>query len=540
MSFWTGFTTGLASSVDKGLQKAIEKRDGELSAAKNFWMQRKATKLEKAEEKKEAYDEKADKAFDILAGELGDTSFARAVMQKLGGPDEALAYIQKVNDTRATLQPGEKYSMVDDFKGYVAPKTEVTAEQNREAVRMKMPSMGQVTAEDLAVDDPIARLFGQDSKLATRAAETINTRFADVSKIDSTPISDVGTIAQVDLSRQIAAKEAAYTQVTRGREDTRFNIEVSAAKQNTSRIDQAMKIADAAEKRAVSQFASDEDQRKLENARAEVAALQRQTTLIQQAEAHVKDMELKDLSIEEAKAEAQKRKEHPIFKSYEDMAVYATQKLAAGNLTEQQEADFNRMYTDAIAGANAYNTATSDEGGTGVEFAKQSLDSMVEAARKLELEKIPTKSIGDKVEMVIKGNEATYYGGMERALNTVANRLTPAGGTMPAQAQRYIESLRADNTQKAYGYATSQASEYANALANNKSTDKINYVPFNVVDGAVNTIKSNNQDISDGQALKMYAQENLKPGAVVPMDDSKTTFGIWTGTKFVKATDMGR
>ena len=50
MSFWTGFTTGLASSVDKGLQAAMKARDEELSSARNFWMQRQATKLEKAEE----------------------------------------------------------------------------------------------------------------------------------------------------------------------------------------------------------------------------------------------------------------------------------------------------------------------------------------------------------------------------------------------------------------------------------------------------------------------------------------------------------
>ena len=541
MSFWTGFTTGLASSVDKGLQKAIEKRDGELSRAKDFWMQRKATKLEKAEEKKEAYDEKAEQAFNVLAEELGDPTFAAAALRKLGTPDDALKYIENVKATRATLQPGQTYSMVEDFKGYVPGKDKLTREQALEQIRMPMPSIGKVKAEDFEVDDPIARLFGQDSKLAARAADTINKRYADYANIDQRPKSDIGTIRQVDLSRQIAAKEAAYTDKTRGREDVRFKIEVDAAKQNESRIDQAMKIASAAEKRAQSQFASDQDQRDLENARAEVEALQRQSTLIQQAEAHVKDMELKELSIEEAKAEAQKRKEHPIFKSFEDMAVYASQKLASRDLSEQDKADFERMYTDAIAGANAYNAATSDKEGTsGIEFSKQSLDSIIEGARKLELEKVPTRKIGDKVELIIKGNEAEYYGGMERALNTVIRRLTPEGKSMPPQAQRYVESLKADNSQKAFGYASSVASEYAAAKAENKSTAELNYVPYNVVEGAVNTIKANNTGLSDGQALKQYAKENLAPGAVVPMDESKTVYGIWTGSKFLRAADMGR
>lgn len=541
MSFWTGFTTGLASSVDKGLQAAMKARDEELSSARNFWMQRQATKLEKAEEEKQSYDKKAEQAFNTLADELGDPTFARAAMKKLGTPDDALAYIEKVKATRATLQPGQSYLMQDDFIGYTPGKTQFTREQALEDVRMPMPSIGKVTAKALDVDDPIAKLFGEDSKLAERAAENINKRFADPANIDQRPKSDIGTIRQVDLSRQIAAKEAAYTDKTRGREDVRFKIEVDAAKQNSSRIDQAMKIATAAEKRAQGQFASDQDQRDLENARAEVAALQRQSTLIQQAEAHVKDMELKELSIEEAKAEAQKRKEHPIFKSFEDMAVYASQKLISTDLSEQEKADFERMYTDAIAGANAYNSATSDtEGTSGIEFSKQSLDSIIESARKLELEKVPTRKIGDRVELIIKGSEAEYYGGMERALNTVIKRLTPEGKSMPPQAQRYVESLKADNSQKAFGYASSVASEYAAAKAENKSTAKLNYVPYNVVDGAVSTIKANNTSLSDGQALKQYAKENLAPGAVVPMDESKTVYGIWTGSKFLRAADMGR
>lgn len=541
MSFWTGFTTGLASSVDKSLQASIKARDEDLSRAKNFWMQRQATKLEKAEEEKTDYDKKAEQAFNTLADELGDPTFARAAMKKLGTPDDALAYIEKVKATRATLQPGEKYLMQDDFVGYKPGETVFTREQALQDVRMPMPKMGTVTAKALDVDDPIARLFGQDSKLAERAAESINKRFADPASIDQRPKSDIGTIRQVDLSRQIAAKEAAYTDTTRGRETTLFNIEVAAADQNKNRIDQAMELAAEAEKRAVDQFASDQDQRDLENAKAEVEALQRQTTLIQQAEAHVKNMELKDLSIEEAKEAAAKRKEHPIFKSYEDMAVYASQKLSSPDLSETEKEDFERMYTDAIAGANAYNAATSDETGAGsVEFSKQSLDSIIEGARKLELEKVPTKKIGDKVELIIKGNEAEYYGGMDRALNTVIKRLTPKGKSMPPQAQRYIESLKASNSQKAFGFASSVAAEYTQATATNQSTDKINFVPFNVVEGAVNSIKTANTALSDGQALKQYARENLAPGAVIPMDESKNVYGIWTGTKFLKAADMGR
>ena len=87
MSFWTGFTTGLAGSVDRALQGAMEQDRKELSRAKNFWREIKAQKLDKEQEKKEAYDEKAEKAYNFLADELGDATMAYAVMKKLGGAD---------------------------------------------------------------------------------------------------------------------------------------------------------------------------------------------------------------------------------------------------------------------------------------------------------------------------------------------------------------------------------------------------------------------------------------------------------------------
>ena len=115
MSFWTGFTTGLAGSVDRALQGAMEQDRNELSRAKRFWRERRAQKLDREQEKKEAYDEKAEKAYNFLADELGDTTMAYAVMKKLGGADEALAYVDKVKAKRDTLQAGEVYNVRDDF-----------------------------------------------------------------------------------------------------------------------------------------------------------------------------------------------------------------------------------------------------------------------------------------------------------------------------------------------------------------------------------------------------------------------------------------
>ena len=47
-SFGTGLMTGLATSVDKSLRNAMDKRDEELSSARKFWQQRQAQKMDAA------------------------------------------------------------------------------------------------------------------------------------------------------------------------------------------------------------------------------------------------------------------------------------------------------------------------------------------------------------------------------------------------------------------------------------------------------------------------------------------------------------
>jgi len=46
--------------------------------------------------------------------------------------------------------------------------------------------------------------------------------------------------------------------------------------------------------------------------------------------------------------------------------------------------------------------------------------------------------------------------------------------------------------------------------------------------------------LQNSQDLKKYARENIKKGAVVPLKEDGSLYGIWTGTKFVKAQDMDR
>ena len=541
MSFWTGFTTGLASSVDRGLQKAIERRDGELSRAKEFWMQRKATKLEKAEEEKAAYDKKAEKAYNRLADELGDTTMAYAAFQKLGGADEALDYLSKVDEARGKLQPGQTYNIADDFVDYKAGKTTLTRAEGLESVRMQLPSLGTVSASDLAIDDKLGRLFGREGRAAEQAAASINKRFAEFQGQGAAAPTDIGTIGRVDLSRQVAAVSEKERQEERELDiQTKqlglksMTLDMDAKKLGMTRTQQAIQLDADAAKLAEKKFLSAEEQREIDNKRAEAESLRRQTELIMKSEKHVLDMESAGLTIEEQKREADKAKEFPEFASFEKAIVYANTQLARSDLSDQERSDLEKLSEDMTAAAIAYNNQVENEGGEAIEFSKQSLDSIIQGAQNFELKNVPSESIGDKIQYKIEGNEAQYFAGMERALNAVTKRLTPEGGTMPAQAQRYIDELKSNTMQRAFDFAKSQESKYTQA-GTASAQQRAKYVPLNVVQGAVEQIKAQNQGMSDAAAMKQYASTNLKSGTVVPMNDEGTLYGIWTGTRFIKA-----
>ena len=506
MSFWTGFTTGLASSVDRGLQKAIERRDGELSRAKDFWMQRKAAKLEKAEEEKAAYDKKAEKAYMRLADELGDTTMAYAAFQKLGGADEALDYLSKVDEARGKLQPGQTYNIADDFVDYKAGKTTLTREEGLKSVRMQLPSLGTVSASDLAIDDKLGRLFGREGKAAETAAESINKRFAEFQGQGAAAPTDIGTIGRVDLSRQVAAQEAKKEDIRFEREGQEFDMKVSAFNQNAKRIDQAMEIAEAAEARANRKEATDADQRARDNARQDVADLQRQQQLAREAEMHIMDKRAKEIGIEKDEIELEKMKSHPEFKNYEDMAVYATQKLSAGGLTDEQVADYERMRDDAIAGAKAYNEATSTPDAPASQFSNESRQAILngEIKRVLEPKGLMT-DIQGQINYKIKGNEVQYFGSMKQALANV----TKQTASLDDQRMNDLIQTQRDTLQ-------TQMKDYK--------------------DEAINGGK--NKMTTKDQAVDVNFTKTLKPGDVVTYTKStpegdRTVSRIWTGSGYI-------
>ena len=527
--------SGAASAVDKQLQNDMKRTQDRIDGMGQYRVTRRRAALEQKEkDKKELRD-----VLDQLAAYTG------------GDEDKA---IQLYNSAGKTIAGGNDLitELRTNEKAGIDVRSALTFDPIKEG------------AEAANFTDFISRDIGTVTSLPLQAEEMQASGLYNLFKPDvgkqlmqqvdeEAPLPEVSVPeglgrtaqAQIDRSQFKAATEQAELVKKREREAGMFTmaekelvLKQDAAALNESKINQAMKIQRDVEARAKDKALSDEQQRKIDNARNEVADLQRQSQLIQEAELHVLNVASKKLSIAEQEDAAKKRKEHPVFTSFEDMAVYASQKLSQGGLNEQETKDFERMYDDAVKGANDYTKATSDESGAGgIEFSKQSLDSIIKSGMDLQLKNVPSKSIGDRIEYTISGNEAQYYGGVEAALDIAKARLTPEGGSMSPEAERYINALRKENTQKMFDFALGQEDEYKAAVAANKSTSDIKYIPEDKLEQELARVKQANAGISDVEALRKYAAEgNLKPGTIIPIGQG--VYSIWTGSKFLRASNQ--
>lgn len=509
-SFGTGLITGLASSVDRSMRDAIDRRNSELSEARKYIQTRQAAKLDAAEAKKQKFNEETQLAFDALAKELGgDVDLTYAAFKRLGTAADVQEYISDVKAARKVLPAGQKYDAAQDFTGFTPGEIQLSRQAALGQLSLGAPTatVSKVSAADFAVDDPIGRLFGREDRAAEQAAKRLNQRLqSSAPAAGPERMTGLSTVGGIDLSRQVASQEAGFEATKREREAQRFDMEVGAFDQNTKRIDQAMKIADAAEARANRKEATDADQRARDNARQDVADLQRQQQLARDAEMFIMDKRAKEIGIEKDEIELEKMKSHPEFKNYEDMAVYATQKLSAGGLTDQQVADFERMRDDAIAGAKAYNDATSTPDAPASQFSNESRQAILngEIKRVLEPKGLMTDIKGE-IQYKISGNEVQYFGSMKQALANVTKQ------TSSLDDQRMNDLIQ---TQR----------------------DTLNTQMKDYKDEAINGGK--NKMTTKDQAVDVNFTKTLKPGDVVTYTKStpegdRTVSRIWTGSGYI-------
>ena len=138
-SFGTGLVTGLASSIDKSLQTAMDKRDKEMSRARSFWETRQAQKMDLAD----AHDRRAKKALDRLIDEFdGDVASGLAAYKAIGGSvDSVEGYITELDETR---KAGISYNIKEKFKFDNIDMNqfkELSREEAFGSVRMEVPTL---------------------------------------------------------------------------------------------------------------------------------------------------------------------------------------------------------------------------------------------------------------------------------------------------------------------------------------------------------------------------------------------------------------
>jgi hypothetical protein len=433
-SFGTGLITGLASSVDRSMRDAIDRRNSEMSEARKYIQTRQAAKLDAAEAKKQKFNEETQLAFDALATELGgDVDLTYAAFKRLGTAAEVQSYLNDVKSARKVLPAGQKYDAAQDFTGFTAGDIKLSRQAALGQLSLGAPTatVGKVSAADFAVDDPIGRMFGRENRAAEEAAKRLNKRLESTAPAAGPePMSGLSTVGGIDLSRQVASQEAGFAATKREREEQRFDMEVGAFDQNAKRIDQAMQIADAAEARANRQEATDADQRARDNAREDVADLQRQQQLEREAENHILSKRAAEQGITLNELKIQKEKSPPEFKDFEEMFVYAEQKLAQGGLTPQQRNDFDALRQSAIDGTQAWKEANPEDDDD-AQFSPQSVNAVFNAQIKRTMGKAGLyDGVADKVKQITEGNAESYFDNFNQAINAVETTYGTSDETM--------------------------------------------------------------------------------------------------------------
>jgi len=506
MSFWTGFTTGLASSIDKGLQSAIQKRDGELSAAKKFWMQRDATKREKYEAKKEKEDAEAVAGYkSLLDGFNGNADMAKAAFDSLaasgGGVAGVTDYLSKVRQRTDELG---SYDISLDFKDFKAGDTAYTG--GEEGLLMPEYKGTPFKAASYGVGSSrLDELFGRtgaDTDTA-RLEKQMNVGF-DAQPAAAAPAASTGAFGSVDRSRLSAAQKYKEDTEDRAMKLDRFEMDKSAFKQNQSKVTQAMQIAREAEDRLKADQDNDILQQEYQNAVDAADRFKRYAQLDREAEMFILKKEAAELGIEVTQLQLDKDRKPPEFTDFEKMAVYYTQKLGERGLTTEQKNDYAEGLRRAVDGASKWNAATVKKDGKSKFFSNESRQSILNGEIKRQLEPFGmVDDLGQVIEEEIDGtDQPKYFDSMRRALDNVTSQVAGLNDpSMNALIAGQRSSLRA----------------------------KMNEYKKSVVVEQQKSARNRTESLSD--AFK----ETLEPGDVVTYetDNGGTATRIWTGDRYI-------
>ena len=505
MSFWTGFSTGLASSIDRGLQSSMERRRDELSSAKKFWMQREATKREKYEAKKEKTDEEALAGYrSLLEGFNGDATKAKAAFDSLaesgGGVAGVTSYLTKARERADQLG---SYDISLDFKDFKEGDTAYTGGEagllmpEYKGTQFKAATYGVGTSK---IDEFFGRT-GADTDTA-RLEKQMNVGFD--AKPATAPAASTGSFGSVDRSRLSAAQKYKEDTEDRSMKLEKFDMDKSAFNQNEGRIAQAMRIQREAEDRLKLDQDNAIAQQEYKNATDAADRFRRYQQLDREAEMFILDKEAKELGIETAQLKLQKDREPPKFTDFEKMAVYYTQKMGERGNTTEQNNDYAEGLRRAIEGATKWNAQTAKNDGKTKFFSPQNRQAILDGEVKRQLAPFGMiDDLGSVIETEIDGtDQPKYFDGMRRALDNVTAQVAGLNDpSMNALIDGQRDTLRS----------------------------KMNQYKKTAVDEQQKTARNLSE------AMSVTFKETLTAGDVVTYETKNggTATRIWTGSRYI-------
>ena len=485
MGFLTGLVTGAAQSIDKQLQKDMQRTQERMDGMEQYRITRRRAKLEEQEKERK---EIKDVLTSLAAFTGGDEDKAIQLYNSGGktidGGKGLIAKLEANRDAGKDINALITYSDIagegnfsDFLDRNVTPITPLATEGQMKASGLYALFKPDVQSQVDAQVDAAAPLTARVPEGEARTAQ-----------------------ATIDYTKFLSAEEAAEVKAERNRKAKLFDIEVDKfdlysdeVKSQMDIAERAQKLAEDAQKQKVAQDVQDnlnEAARiEMEKARLGIA---RQDLRLRTGKAF-DERRLTNLQIRTGEFELQKLENAPQFATHEAMLVAADERLAAilakpkDALTAQDNADLVELETmrkQALKGIKETADAESTPTYTPT-FSKQSVDSIINNEIKRQLQPVGlVKDIEGRLEYDLEGNEVQYFVKMGMALDNVEKRVegindTQMTNTVKAQrdtlkkeVNKYKKKVFDSGTAQQVTRAQLEDSNFVNAL---KSGDVLSY-----------------------------------------------------------------
>ena len=429
MGFLEGLVTGAATSVNEQLKKDMERSQERAEGMAQYRVTRRRAAVERQEKEKKELEDTLNNLASLVDGDID-----KAAQLYINGGKNITGANALYQELLKNKQAGIDISTAITFAENVAPEGTTMQDYVSKFVTpiTKLPdfSKGEVQGAGL-----YGALFKPDLGASVRR------QVEEAAPLPSQEAPDLNVqMAKIDRSGFLDAKKAAQAdeefKMTKGR----YESDMQAAQ---SRMD----IANKNYELALEKFQADKDNTELEQA-LRFAADARDATRLDLAVAKAKSdaeqavltRDLTKLSIDERKFELNKKKTAPEFATFELMLVSAEENLARATSPEETLI-YEKQRAHAIKGlADIAKAKDTDVGTTTAVFSKQSVDSIINAEIKRQLEPVGlVKDIDGRLDYAISGNEVQYFERMTRALDAVEYRVT---GIDDSQMTNTIKSSR--------------------------------------------------------------------------------------------------